>query len=167
MNFTVGVAIISDRASRGQREDRCLPVIRAILDGTEFDLTESVVVSDEPTAIREALTSFISRRYSLILTSGGTGCAARDNTPEVTRSLLDRPTPGVDEAIRTFSRDKSPYAMFSRAVSGVAEHSFIINMPGSPKAVQEILAFILPVIKHPLKLIAGAITDCQEELAES
>ncbi len=142
-------------------------MIQAILDGTEFDLTESVVVSDEPMAIRAALTSLINRRYSLILTSGGTGCGGRDNTPEVTRTLLDRPTPGLDEAIRTFSRDKSPYAMFSRSVSGVTEHSFIINMPGSPKAVQEILQFILPVIKHPLKLIAGAITDCQEDLADS
>ncbi len=167
MNFTVGVAIISDRASRGHREDQCLPVIQAAFEGTEFDLTESVVVSDEPMAIRAVLTSFITRRYSLILTSGGTGCAARDNTPEVTRTLLDRPTPGLDEAIRTFSRDKSPYALFSRAVSGVAEHSFIINMPGSPKAVQEILQFILPIIKHPLKLIAGAITDCQEDLVDS
>ncbi len=144
-----------------------MPVIQAAFEGTEFDLTESVVVSDEPKAIHEVLKSFIDQRYCLVLTSGGTGCAARDNTPEVTRTLLDRPTPGVDEAIRTFSRDKSPYAMFSRAVSGVAEHSFIINMPGSPKAVQEILQFILPVIKHPLKLIAGAITDCQEDLVDS
>lgn len=166
MSYTVGVIIMSDRAASGEREDGCLPVIRAAIKDTEFSIAESLIVSDEPDAIREALSSFITHGYNLILTSGGTGCTKRDNTPEVTRALLDKPTPGLDEAIRAFSREKSPYASFSRAVSGVAGNSYIINMPGSPKAVGEILEFILPIIAHPLKLIAGAITDCQQDLAD-
>jgi molybdenum cofactor synthesis domain-containing protein len=165
MSFTVGVVIISDRASRGERKDECLSVIQAALDASEFSLAESAIVSDDPDEIRTVLSSFIDSGYSLILTSGGTGCAPRDNSPEVTQSLLDRPTPGLDEAVRAYSREKAPYAMFSRAVSGVAKNSYLINMPGSPKAVREIIEFVLPLIKHPLKLIAGNITDCQEDLA--
>ena len=166
MNYTVGVIIISDRAASGEREDGCLSVIRAAIENTEFSIAESMVISDEPDAIRDALRSFIAHGYNLILTSGGTGCTKRDNTPEVTLSLLDKPTPGLDEAIRAFSREKSPYASFSRAVSGVAGSSYIINMPGSPKAVGEILGFVLPIIAHPLKLIAGTITDCQQYLTD-
>jgi len=165
MSYSVAVLIVSDRAAAGRREDECLPVIRSIFDGTDFNLSDWAVVTDDPEAIREALSRFIDRGYALILTSGGTGCAPRDNTPEVTRSLLDRPTPGLDEAVRAYSREKAPYAMFSRAASGVAKSSFIINMPGSPKAVREILEFVLPVMAHPLKLIAGAVTDCQQDLA--
>lgn len=164
MSYSVGVIIMSDRAASGEREDGCLPVIRAAIEGTEFSIVKSLIVSDEPDAIRDALSSFIAQGYNLILTSGGTGCTKRDNTPEVTRALLDKPTPGLDEAIRAFSREKSPYASFSRALSGVAGNSYIINMPGSPKAVGEILKFILPIIAHPLKLIAGAISDCQQDL---
>jgi molybdenum cofactor synthesis domain-containing protein len=166
MSFSVAVLIVSDRAADGRREDECLPVIEAALEGTEFELVDSSVVSDDPEEISKALKKYIEHGHRLILTSGGTGCAPRDNTPEVTRALLDRPTPGLDEAIRAFSRNKSPYAMFSRAVSGVARQSFIINMPGSPKAVREILEFTLPFMMHPLKLIAGEVTDCRQDLAE-
>ncbi|MDH3890011.1 MAG: MogA/MoaB family molybdenum cofactor biosynthesis protein [candidate division Zixibacteria bacterium] len=166
MSFSVGVIIMSDRAASGEREDGCLPVIEEAIKGTDFNLEQSLLISDSPEAIRDALGDYIARGISLILTSGGTGCTSRDNTPEVTLSLLDKPTPGLDEAIRAFSREKSPYASFSRAVSGVAGKSYIINMPGSPKAVGEIIQFLLPIIAHPLKLIAGAITDCQQDLTD-
>jgi len=164
MGYTVALLIVSDRAAAGKRIDECLPVVRTALKGTDFELSESSIVSDDPSAIRETLSQLIEKGYDLIFTSGGTGCGPRDNTPEVTKALLDRFTPGVDEAIRAYSQGKSPYAMFSRAASGVAGSSFVINLPGSPKAVGEILAFILPVMAHPLKLIAGAVTDCQEDL---
>ncbi len=163
VSYNVGILIASDRCASGQREDLCLPVFRSILADTVFDIKETAVTSDDPEEIRTALKELIGKRLNLILTSGGTGCGNRDNTPEVTKVLLDKPTPGLDEAIRQFSRDKSKFAMYSRGVSGVAKDSFIINLPGSPKAVSEILVFLLPTIEHPLKLIVSQIVDCVTE----
>lgn len=163
MKFTVGVIIVSDRASNGEREDQCLPVFQSSLDAARFDIAKTAIVPDEPTEIRAALEKMIADRCDLIFTSGGTGCGPRDNTPQVTRRLLDKPTPGLDEAIRAFSAEKSRFAAFSRALSGIAGQSFIVNLPGSPKAVAEILEFLNPIIDHPLKLISGRLKDCFEE----
>lgn len=163
VSYNVGILIASDRCAFGQRDDLCLPVFRSILADTVFDIKETAVTSDDPEEIKSALKEFIGKKLNLILTSGGTGCGNRDNTPEVTKSLLDKPTSGLDEAIRQFSRDKSKFAMYSRGISGVAKNSFIINLPGSPKAVSEILVFLLPTIEHPLKLIASQIVDCVTE----
>lgn len=161
--YSVGILIASDRCASGHREDLCLPLFRSILADTVFDIKETAVTSDDSDEIRTALVELIGKKLNLILTSGGTGCGNHDNTPEVTRGLLDKPTPGLDEAIRRFSRSKSKFAMYSRGVSGLARDSFIINLPGSPKAVSEILVFLLPTIEHPLKLIAGQIKDCVTE----
>ena len=165
MSYSVGIIIISDRASRGERQDGCLPVFKQTLDN-RFEIVESVIVSDDPKNIETALQNFIAKDYNLIFTSGGTGCAKRDNTPEVTCKLIERFTPGVDEAIRAFSTTKSAYAIYSRAVSGIAKKSFIVNLPGSPKAVKEIVEFLLPTIEHPLRLIANLVKDCQKELRQ-
>lgn len=164
MKYSVGVLIISDRAASGEREDTCLPAFQAAFSGTDFTIEESSTVSDSPDEIEAELKRLVSKGYSLVLTSGGTGCGPRDNTPEVTQRLLDKPTPGLDEAIRLFSREKTSNAMFSRAVSGVAGRSFIVNFPGSPTAVGEILEFLIPFIGHPLKLVAGQISDCREDM---
>lgn len=160
MPHSVGILICSDRCAAGTREDGCLPVFRSQLEPERFDIVTTRIVPDDPALIREALEDFINQKLRLIFTSGGTGCAPRDYTPDVTMTLLDKPTPGVDEAIRTFSLQHSPNAIYSRAVSGVAGDSFIVNLPGSPKAVAEILGFLLPTIEHPLRLIAGSIADC-------
>lgn len=166
MKFSVAVIIISDRAAVGERTDGCLAVFQTFFKDNNFSLEESTIVSDDPSEIEKALRKFITAEYNLIFTAGGTGCAPRDNTPEVTARLLDKPTPGLDEAIRDFSRTKAPFAMFSRALSGISEKSYIINLPGSPKAVNEILEFVLPLISHPLKLISEHINDCQQDLSE-
>ncbi len=163
MSYSVGVVIVSDRAFSRQREDLCLTVFKSILAETEFEIRVSAVTSDDPENIKTVLKELINKKLNLIITCGGTGCSSRDNTPEVTSSLLDKPTPGLDEAIRQFSRDKSKFAIYSRGVSGVADKSFIVNLPGSPKAVSEILEFLLSTIEHPLKLIAGQIKDCAVE----
>ena len=165
MPYSVGIIIISDRASRGEREDGCLPVFKEALDD-RFEIIDSKIVSDDPEKIESALNEFINKGYSLIFTSGGTGCAPRDNTPEVTKRLIDRFTPGVDEAIRIFSVTKSAYAIYSRALSGITKNSFIVNLPGSPKAVKEIVEFLLPTIEHPLRLVANLVKDCQKELKQ-
>ena len=162
MAYRVGIIIMSDRAASGEREDLVLPVFRELLP-SDFIIGEERIISDDPSEIKRTLGLMIDREINLIFTSGGTGCSARDNTPEVTRELIDKPTPGLDEAIRVFSTSKSKHAIFSRAVSGIANRSFIVNLPGSPLAVREILEFILPLIRHPLKLIGGEIKDCQAE----
>lgn len=160
VKYTVGIIIISDRAASGERADGCLPVFEEILPEDTYEITGRAIISDDPAMILEKLSEYIEKDYNLILTSGGTGCAARDNTPEVSAQVIEKPTPGVDEAIRHFSQSKAPFAIYSRAISGVAKKSFVINLPGSPNAVREILTFLLPTLPHPLKLIAGKVKDC-------
>ncbi len=163
MSYTVGIIIISDRAYSGERKDGCIDVFEATLDN-RFKIEDKAIVNDDPEMIDKSLREFISKNYNLIFTSGGTGFSKRDNTPEITSKLLEKQTPGVDEAIRAFSQTKSAYAVYSRAVSGIVRNSFIINLPGSPKAVKEILEFLLKTIEHPLRLIANQVEDCQKEL---
>ncbi len=163
MSFQVGIIILSDRAFSGEREDGCIPVFRELLTEPDYEIAEAVIIPDDPAMIKNMLEAFIAKDYALIITSGGTGCSRRDNTPEVTAKLLDKPTPGVDEAIRRFSETKSKYAIYSRAVSGLANRSFLLNLPGSPRAVREIIEFILPTLNHPLKLVAGEVNDCNNE----
>ncbi len=162
MSYTVGIIIISDRAYSGERKDGCIEIFETTLDN-RFQIEDKTIVSDDPKLIEKSLREFIKNKYNLIFTSGGTGFAKRDNTPEVTAKLIEKPTPGVDEAIRVFSQTKSPYAIYSRAISGIVGNSFIINLPGSPKAVQEILEFLQKTIAHPLRLITNQVADCQKE----
>lgn len=164
MSYSVAVIIVSDRAAGGTRDDACLPLLKELLADSPFEIVDDIVTSDDPDDIDAAFQKMLAGGFNLILTSGGTGCSERDNTPDVTRKFLTKPTPGLDEAIRAYSREIAPMAVFSRAVSGVAGRSFIINLPGSPKAVQEIIRFILPLLEHPLRLVAGQVTDCIEGL---
>jgi molybdopterin adenylyltransferase len=146
MSFTVGVIIMSDRAFDGRREDGCIPVFEELLGGPDFEIAATTIVNDDSELIDKALGSYIADGHNLIFTSGGTGCGLRDNTPEVTARLIDRPTPGIDEAIRRFSESKSMFAIYSRSVSGFAVNSLVINLPGSPRAVREVLEFLLPKV---------------------
>lgn len=164
MAYSVGIIIISDRASSNERKDACIPVFESVLAGTSYEIVATRIVSDDRDNIESAFNDFLGKKLRLILTCGGTGCGVRDNTPEVTSALLTKPTPGLDEAIRLFSKSKAKFAMFSRGVSGVAGQSFVVNLPGSPKAVSEIMNFLLPTIEHPLKLIANEIDDCVSEI---
>lgn len=161
--YSVGVIIVSDRAYSGDREDGCMKVFSEILP-EKYNIVESKIVSDDPELIFSTLKEFVAKEINLIFTSGGTGCAERDNTPEASKKIIEKLTPGVDEAIRSFSTSKSPNAIYSRAISGIANKSFIINLPGSPKAVKEILEFLLASIEHPLKLILKQLRDCQEDI---
>ena len=161
--FEVGVIVVSDRAARGEREDACIPVFRKHLDNNRFRLVDTAVVTDDIEAIQLALREMIDKKYSLVFTTGGTGCGPRDNPPEATMPFLERPTPGIDEAVRAFSARKSPHAAYSRGVSGIGGKSLVINLPGSPKAVGEILSFLKPTLAHPLQLISGEKIDCGEK----
>ncbi len=162
--YNVGVVIISDRAACGERKDTCIPVFKMHLDDDEYKLVETAVVPDDIEVIHAAIDKMLDKKYNLVFTAGGTGCSPRDNTPEATLPLIKKRTPGIDEAIRTFSTQKSPHAAYSRGISGINGKSLIINLPGSPKAVGEILSFLKPTLGHPLRLISGEKIDCATEL---
>lgn len=158
-----GIIIISDRAAEGSRPDRTLPIFARAFNDTDFILERKSIVSDDPEEIERALYALQADNLDIIFTSGGTGFSPRDNTPEVTRLFVERLTPGLDEAIRSYSQKKSPYAIYSRAVSGIRGRTLVINLPGSPDAVQQILEFLLPTLEHPLRLLKGEIKECHPE----
>lgn len=153
----VGILIVSDRASLGQYQDRSGPLAAATLaDRTGWQIIHQAVVPDEINDIIRVLTDWCDSGTNLILTSGGTGFAPRDITPEATRSVIEREAPGISEALRAESLKITRHAMLSRGVAGIRGKTLIINLPGSPKAVQESLDVLLPVLPHALELLVDA-----------
>jgi len=155
--ITVGILTVSDRAYLGQYEDQSGPVIRQLVTerlGAQVRL--EAVVPDNVDIIRGTLLVWCDEvGLDLILTTGGTGFAPRDVTPEATRLVLEREAPGLVEAMRAASFRVTPHAMLSRAVAGLRGRTLIINLPGSPKAVRENLETILPALPHGLELLRG------------
>ena len=151
----VGILTVSTSGARGEREDTSGPAIREIVvDWLGAEVAEAAIVPDELHAIKAVLVRWADLDHlDLILTTGGTGFAPQDITPEATRPLLDRETPGLAEAMRIEGRKKTPYAMLSREVAGIRGRTLIVNLPGSEKAVRESLAVIMPVLPHGLELL--------------
>ncbi len=155
--MNIGILTISDRGARGDYEDRSGPVIAEVLAAeTAWTVAERAIVPDEMEAIAATLRHWCDIGLNLILTTGGTGFAPRDITPEATRSVIERETPGIAEALRAESLKITRHAMLSRGVAGIRQRTLIINLPGSPKAVRENLAVLLPVLPHALELLADA-----------
>jgi molybdenum cofactor synthesis domain-containing protein len=156
--FTVGIITVSDGVSRCERDDLSGAEIRRCLSGSG-DVLRYTVVPDETALIAARLQEWAdSGGIDVILTTGGTGLAPRDVTPEATLSVLDRAVPGLAEAMRVQTFALTPLSMLSRAVTGVRGQCLIINLPGSPKAVRECLEVVLPVLPHALGIIKGEIT---------
>ncbi|HEY3374953.1 MAG TPA: MogA/MoaB family molybdenum cofactor biosynthesis protein [Candidatus Aquicultor sp.] len=160
----IAVLTISDKGSRGEREDLSGAEIKRIVESEGAVVIAHEVIPDEQYKIEEWLVRFADfDDADVILTTGGTGFSKRDVTPEATLSVVERLAPGFVEAIRQESLKITPHAMLSRAVSGIRGETIIINMPGSPKAVRESLAVILPALRHGVQILKGQTGECAQQ----
>jgi molybdopterin adenylyltransferase len=159
MMITVAVLTLSDKGSKGEREDASGPLIREMLKGIDAEVKYYDILPDEKELIKGKLIEY-GKLVDLILTTGGTGLSPRDVTPEATIEVIERQIPGIAEAMRIEGLKKTRRAMLSRAVAGVRGKTLIINLPGSPKAVKENLEIILGVLPHAVEKIKGDTSEC-------
>ena len=155
------IITLSDAGSAGRREDKSGPVIRELLEGADYEIVHTALLPDGVEPLAGELKRLCDGDLAdLILTTGGTGFSPRDLTPEATRSVVERPAPGIAEAMRWQSLQITPRAMLSRAEAGIRKGTLIVNLPGSPKAVRECLEFILPALGHGLEILKGTAGEC-------
>lgn len=157
--ITAAILTLSDKGSRGEREDLAGPEIREMLGRINADVRYYQVIPDEKDLIIAKLIEY-SSRVDLIITTGGTGLSPRDVTPDATLEVIDREIPGIAEAMRGEGLRKTRRAMLSRAVAGVRGSTLIINLPGSPKAVKDGLETVMDVLVHAVEKIKGSADDC-------
>lgn len=155
------IITLSDKGSKGEREDESGLIIREMIMNIGAVIGYYEVLPDEKPGIIEVLSRLSdSGTIDLIITTGGTGVAPRDVTPEATREVIERELPGMAEAMRAESLRKTPHAMISRAIAGIRKQTLIVNLPGSPRAVRENLAVILPALSHTVEKIKGDPREC-------
>ena len=157
----IGIITVSDRASRGEYEDRGGPAVvdyfREVL-ATEHEPVCRVISDDQP-IIESTIRELAASRCCLIVTTGGTGPAARDVTPEATESVCEKMMPGFGELMRSVSLSKVPTAILSRQTAGIIDQSLVINLPGQPKAIAECLDAVMPAVPHCITLLEGPQID--------
>jgi molybdenum cofactor synthesis domain-containing protein len=156
----IGILTVSDKGSRGERQDKSGEVIRESLKAISGAVITYAMVPDEREIISAKLIEWADKdKLDIILTNGGTGLSKRDVTPEATLAVIDREVPGIAEAMRAKSLTITATAMLSRAVAGQRGQTLIVNLPGSPKAVKECLEVILPALPHAVEIISGTVTE--------
>ena len=158
-NYRFGVITASDRGTRGERVDLSGPLAREILMPWG-DVAAYRLVPDELMELAAAMAAMAAQGLDLVVTTGGTGLSPRDVTPEATMQVIERVVPGVAEAMRAAGREKTPHAMLSRGVAGISGRTLIVNLPGSPRGVQESLSVLTPVLEHALELVNGRGGEC-------
>jgi molybdenum cofactor synthesis domain-containing protein len=158
------VVTVSDRRSRGEGEDLSGPAVERVLAGAGIATLSRETVPDERERLQEAILR-LAASHDLVVTTGGTGLAPRDVTPEATRAVMDREIPGLAEAMRRESAKTTPHALLSRAVCADVRGALVVNLPGSPKGAEENLRVILPAVPHAVRLLRGKVRDCADDLA--
>jgi molybdopterin adenylyltransferase len=154
MSIQFGILTLSDRSSSGERADTSGPALADLIRAQNWSVAKQAILPDDESAIRATLIEWAdSGEVNVILTTGGTGFAPRDITPEATRAVIERDTPGLAELMRAESSRKTPHAMLSRAVAGIRGQTLIVNLPGNPKGALENLQTILPVLPHAIQLL--------------
>ena len=162
--FNVAIMCMSDKGSKGEREDLSTKVIEEIVTSHGYNVTEKILIPDEIDIIKENLIRVCDEEIAnLILTTGGTGFSKRDVTPEATEEIIEKRVPGIPEAIRAYSITITKRAMLSRATAGIRKNTLIINLPGSPKAVKESLEYIIDDLKHGLEILLGTAHECAKK----
>jgi molybdopterin adenylyltransferase len=154
MTIRFGILTLSDRSARGEREDTSGPALMRLIQAEGWSVTKQALLPDNESAIRAILCEWAdSGDLDVILTTGGTGFAPRDVTPEATRAVIDRESPGLAEAMRAASLKLTLHAMLSRIVTGIRKKTLIINLPGSPKGAVENLQVVIPILPHAVQLL--------------
>ena len=157
----VGILTISDKGSRDEREDLSGKVIEEIVKKINGEVKYYQIIPDEKDIIQEELIKTVDKLHlDLILTTGGTGLAKRDVTPDATLEVIEKEVSGISEIIRSESFKKTNRAILSRGVAGIRKESLIINLPGSPKGVRESLEIVLEALPHGIEILKGQVTEC-------
>ncbi len=158
--MTFSIICASDRCSEGVCDDKSGPLIKDLTAHLGVTICYKIL-PDDKTILSLAMRKICDEmKPDVLFTTGGTGLSPRDVTPEATKAIIEKETPGISEAIRQKSLEITPMAMLSRAISGIRKNTLIINLPGSPKAVKEALEFILPVLPHAVETLGGNTLSC-------
>ncbi|MDI6846098.1 MAG: MogA/MoaB family molybdenum cofactor biosynthesis protein [Candidatus Saccharicenans sp.] len=162
--ITIVIVTISDRSARGEREDLSGPALKNLVEEKGALVKAMAVVPDEKETIKNKLIELCDAPDApeAILTTGGTGVSKRDVTPEATKEVVEKEIPGMSEAMRAYSLQKTPLAMLSRAVCGLRNQTLIINLPGSVRGAVENLQAVMPALAHAVEILRGKISDCQQ-----
>ncbi len=160
-HFSCAVLTMSDKGSRGEREDESGPMLQEMLRDEGYQLRAYKIVPDQIEVIAATLMEWVDHdKIDLILTTGGTGVSPTDLTPEAMRKVIEKEVPGMAEAMRAASLLKTPHAVLSRSMAGIRGTSLIINLPGSKRAAMENIVVLLPALPHALDKIKGSTSDC-------
>lgn len=159
--ITAGVITVSDKGSRGEREDLSGMEVQQLLKDLSVTISAYDIIPDEQEIIQSTLIDYSDiKNIDLIITTGGTGVSPRDVTPDATLNVIEKEIPGMAEAMRRESTAKTPHGMISRAVVGIRKQSLIVNLPGSPRGARENLSVLLPALRHAIEKIKGDESDC-------